>query len=116
MSKQCALTRVPLHNLRGFFLLFTERAGVLRALRPYEKDELAQGVHFNCPKCTHDSAKAHGVTLLFDLQSVPPNANPPGRHNPQKFPCKLYELHLGEVKSLECDWHGWVVGGEVVWK
>lgn len=116
MSDKCKTTHRPLTSLRGFLLTLTARPGVLRALRYKEEVTKAQGLNFNCPACTHDKDKAHGVTLLFDLENVPPLAKPDGRYKPAKFPCKLDEVTLGEVKSPYCKWTGWVTNGEVYWR
>ncbi len=97
------------------FVEFTPRPGVLRCLQPKDELKRAQGLHFNCPTCMHDKEKAHGVTLLFDLGSVPKDAAPEGRYEAD-LPCKISELSLGDVKSPYCEWKGWVFRGEVFWR
>lgn len=104
-----------LHSLRAMFVEFTPRPGVLRQLQPTDDVDRAQGLHFNCPECMKEKDKGHGVTLLFDMPSVPKEAAPPGRYRPEFFPCKLDKLTLGEVKSPYCGWSGSVIDGEVLW-
>lgn len=115
MSKLCALKRTSLNALNPMYLKFTSQPGVLRALRVGESLEEAQGLNFNCPHCEK------GITLLFDLDSVPPKASPAGRYNPfgdgaEAMP-KLSNLTIvGRVRAPYCTWTGWVTKGELFWK
>ena len=111
-----AMGRAPLLSLKPMYLVFTDRPGVLRALRSNEKLEDAQGMHFTCPQCK----EAHGMTFLFDMQSVPKKAKPDGRYEPSG---DLFGRHTlqkltikGKMKSPYCSWTGFVTDGEVFWK
>ncbi len=108
--------RVRLTSLSPMYLKFTPQPGVLRALRLNEKLEEAQGLNFNCPVCE----QKHGVTLLFNVDSVPKIAKPHGRYTPAKDDGAWHSLNeltiVERVRSPYCEWAGWITKGEVFWK
>ena len=79
----------------------------------------AQGVRFECPKCTAAGGQIHSCVVTFEGRGVAPEQ---GCHNKEGKPTRwnvsgngLHDLTTTPSVLLEggCCWHGFITNGEV---
>ncbi len=104
------MSPMALQSLGATYLKITEQRGVLRCI---DDPGAAQGLWLRCPKC--DVPNVHGITLLFDLDSVAEDLKPPGRWSAVGDSIDDLSL-LSELPESPCGIKGVVINGKLWWK
>lgn len=104
---------LPLSDLGASLVEFTKQPGKLRCLLPGEPVKRAQGLYFLCPKCYDPK---HGITILFDLESVPKNAKPHGRWRATPGPISNLTIEEKIQSPTNCGWSGIISQGRAKWR